>query len=38
LLSKVRIGETERSTDILVGLHRTLKSKGGRKSVARPGK
>lgn len=31
LLAKVRIGEIERSTDVLVALHRTLKSKGGRK-------
>jgi len=31
LLSRVRIGEIERSTDVLVALHNTLKSKGGRK-------
>jgi hypothetical protein len=34
VISQVRIGETERSTDLLVALHRTLKSKGGRKKVA----
>lgn len=31
IVAKVRVGEIERSTDVMVALHRTLKSKGGRK-------
>jgi len=31
IMSKVRLGEAARSTDVLVQLHRTLKSRGGRK-------
>jgi uncharacterized protein Veg len=30
-MAKVRLGEIERSTNVLVALHHTLKSRGGRK-------
>lgn len=33
VMSRVRIGEAARSTEVLVQLHRTLKSKGDRKKV-----
>lgn len=31
IMRQVRIGEIDRSTEMMVALHRTLKSKGGRK-------
>lgn len=31
IMAKVRVGEIQRSTDVMVALHRTLKSRGGRK-------
>lgn len=31
IMAKVRLGDIERSTEVMVSLHRTLKSKGGRK-------
>lgn len=36
VMRQVRVGETERTADVLIELHRTLKSRAGRKKKAAP--